>query len=262
MEFRGNNQRYQCRGYSLVELLVAMAIALVVMAGTYKVYVTQQDSYLLQEQVAEMQQNARTAKYIMTREIRMAGYDPLRTGKFGFVSAYNDSIRFTMDLIGEDGTVTAPGDDITFSVSAADQLVRDEGSGNQAVAENVDAIGFAYAFDGDGDGNIDTSAGGNIIWAIDSDDTDGVDQLDTYLDTDDDGILSASDDPNGDDLAAPVALDRIRAVRIWIITRTGNEERGYSNGSTYVLPKQRFTYNDGRRRQLVTTTVKCRNMAL
>ena len=262
MEFRGNNQRYQCRGYSLVELLVAMAITLVVMAGTYKVYVTQQDSYLLQEQVAEMQQNARTAKYIMTREIRMAGYDPLRTGKFGFVSAYNDSIRFTMDLIGEDGTVTAPGDDITFSVSAADQLVRDEGSGNQAVAENVDAIGFAYAFDGDGDGNIDTSAGGNIIWAIDSDDTDGVDQLDTYLDTDDDGILSASDDPNGDDLAAPVALDRIRAVRIWIITRTGNEERGYSNGSTYVLPKQRFTYNDGRRRQLVTTTVKCRNMAL
>ncbi|MCG6918841.1 MAG: prepilin-type N-terminal cleavage/methylation domain-containing protein, partial [Deltaproteobacteria bacterium] len=118
MEFRGNNQRYQCRGYSLVELLVAMAITLVVMAGTYKVYVTQQDSYLLQEQVAEMQQNARTAKYIMTREIRMAGYDPLRTGKFGFVSAYNDSIRFTMDLIGEDGTVTAPGDDITFSVSA------------------------------------------------------------------------------------------------------------------------------------------------
>ena len=42
-------------GYTLVELLVAMAITLVVMAGVYKVYVSQQDSYLLQEQVAELQ---------------------------------------------------------------------------------------------------------------------------------------------------------------------------------------------------------------
>jgi type IV pilus assembly protein PilW len=262
MEIRENNPRNQCWGYSLVELLVAMAITLVVMAGVYKVYVTQQDSYLLQEQVAEMQQNARTAKYIMTREIRMAGYNPTGLATTGFVSAYNDSIRFTLDITGEDGTITVPGDDITYSVSADDELERDEGSGNQAVVENVEVVGFAYAFDADGDGNIDTSAGGNIIWAIDSDKTDGIDQLDKYLDTNDDGIISASDDPNGDDLATPVPLDRIRAVRIWILTRTGNEQSEYSDTSTYVLANQRFPVNDGNRRYLVTTTVKCRNMAL
>ena len=249
-------------GYSLVELLVAMAITLLVMAGVYKVYVTQQDSYLLQEQVAEMQQNARTAKYIMTREIRMAGYNPTGLAAAGFVSAHNDSIRFTMDITGEDGTITVPGDDITYSVSTANDLERDEGSGKQAVVENVEAIGFAYAFDGDGDGNIDTSAGGNIIWAIDSDKTDGIDQLDKYLDTDDDGIISVSDNPNGEDLATPVPLDRIKAVRIWILARTGNEERGHSDTSTYVLANQRVPANDGNRRYLVTTTVKCRNMAL
>jgi type IV pilus assembly protein PilW len=262
MELIENIARDECWGYSLVELLVAMAITLVVMAGVYKVYVTQQDSYLLQEQVAEMQQNARTAKYIMTREIRMAGYNPTRLASTGFVSAHSDSIRFTMDLIGEDGTITVPGDDITYSVSAADQLMRDEGSGNQAVVENVEAIGFAYAFDADDDGNIDTSGGGNIIWAIDSDQTDGIDQLDKYLDTNDDGIISVSDDPNGDDLATPVPIDRIRAVRIWILTRTGNEQRDYSDTATYVLANQRITTNDRNRRQLVTTTVKCRNMAL
>jgi type IV pilus assembly protein PilW len=262
MEIRENYPGTQCWGYSLVELLVAMAITLVVMAGVYKVYVTQQDSYLLQEQVAEMQQNARTAKYIMTREIRMAGYNPTGLAATGFVSAYNDSIRFTLDITGEDGTITVPGDDITYSVSADDELERDEGSGNQAVVENVQAIGFAYAFDADGDGNIDTSAGGNIIWAIDSDKTDGIDQLDKYLDTDDDGIISASDDPNGDDLATPVPLDRIRAVRMWILTRTGNEQGEYSDTSTYVLANQRVPVNDGKRRHLVITTVKCRNLAL
>jgi type IV pilus assembly protein PilW len=167
-----------------------------------------------------------------------------------------------LDITGEDGNVTSPGDDITYSVSAANQLERDEGSGNQDVVENVEAIGFAYAFDADDDGNIDTSAGGNIIWAIDSDQTDGTDRLDKYLDTNDDGIISASDDPNGDDLATPVPLDRIRAVRIWILTRTGNELRDYSDTSTYVLANQRVTVNDRNRRQLVTTTVKCRNLAL
>lgn len=262
MELRKKKQSNQCWGYSLVELVVAMAITLVVMAGVYKVYVTQQDSYLIQEQVAEMQQNGRTAKYIITREIRMAGYDPMGSGKFGFVSAYNDTIRFTLDITVEDGAVTSPGDDVTYSVSAANQLERDDGSGNQAVVENVEAIGFAYAFDADGDGNIDTSGGGNIIWAIDSDQTDGTDQLDKYLDTNDDGIISASDDPNGDDLATPVPLDRIRAVRIWILTRTGNQLRDYSDTSTYVLANQRVTANDSNRRQLVTTTVKCRNLAL
>jgi type IV pilus assembly protein PilW len=258
----GCEELFYGHGYSLVELLVAMAITLVVMAGVYKVYVTQQGSYLLQEQVAEMQQNARTAKYIMTREIRMAGYDPTGLAAAGFVSAYNDSIRFTMDITGEDGTITVPGDDITFSVSVDNALQRDEGSGKQAMVENVQAVGFAYAFDWDGDGNIDTSAGGNIIWEIDSDKTDGNDQLDKSLDTNDDGIISASDDPNGVDLAASVPLDKIRAVRIWILAKTAKEERGYSDTSTYVLANQRVYANDGRRRQLIVTTVKCRNLAL
>jgi type IV pilus assembly protein PilW len=249
-------------GFSLVELLVAMAIALVVMAGVFQVYVTQQDTYLLQEQVAEMQQNARTARYIMTREIRMAGYDPTGLADAGFVSAYSDSIRFTMDIIAEDGTITVPGDDITYSVSTDAELQRNEGSGDLAVAENIEAIGFAYAFDADSNGSIDTSGGGNIIWAIDSDQTDGVDQLDKSLDTNDDGVISIDDNPAGVDLATPVPVDRIRAVRLWILASTSREDTSYSDNAVYVLSNQRVNPNDGNRRYLMTTTIKCRNLAL
>lgn len=260
------------QGFSLVELLVAMAIAGVVMAAVFKIYTTQQDSYLVQEQVAEMQQNLRTAKYILTREIRMAGYDPTAAGAaFGFVSAYGDSINFTMDIIGEDGAVTFPGDDITYFVSDS-KLERNEGAGNQEVVENIEAVGFAYAFDADDDGNIDTSANGNIIWAIDSDDTDADKRLDVTLDGNDDGTIDASDDTNGDGLiddndagtalSSPVDLERIRAVKIWILTRTGREDRAFADTSAYVVGNQRVNASDGSRRQLLTTMVKCRNMAL
>ena len=264
-------------GYTLVELLVAMAITLVVMAAVYKVYVSQQDSYLLQEQVAELQQNARTAKYIMTREIRMAGYDPFGTAGAKFESAAGDSIRFTMDILPKnadgtvgDGTITVPGDDITYAVFADDggqiNLGRNDGSNNRALVENIEAVGFGYAFDNDDDGELDTDPGsGNIIWAFDSD---GSGTLDKDLDTNNDGVIDAADSVDGVDLpvavavTGEVALEKIRAVRIWILARTANEEKGYSDTSTYVLANQRVSVNDGRRRQLVITTVKCRNLGL
>lgn len=248
-------------GFSLVELLVAMAITGVVMVVVFKVYTTQQDSYVLQEQVAEMQQNGRTAKYVMTREIRMAGYDPTGLAGAGFISAGGNIIHFTMDITNEDGSID-PGDDITYSLSADKELMRNDGTNNQAVVENVEAVGFAYAFDADDNGSIDTSAGGNIIWAIDSDVTDADSQLDTYLDTNDDGIISLDDNATGAALASPVPLDKVRAVRMWILARTGREDKAFADTTTYVVADQRVTASDGSRHHLLTTTVKCRNMAL
>ena len=249
-------------GFSLVELLVAMAMTGVVMAAVFKLYTTQQHSYLAQEQVAEMQQNARRAKYIMAREIRMAGYDPTAAGAvFGFVSAYGDKINITMDIRFEDGAITVPGDDITYSVSDC-KLKRNEGSGDQVVVESIEAVGFAYGFDEDEDGEIETSEAGNTIWAIDSNPTDTDKRLNKYLDTNDDGIISADDDAAGAELTKPVPLDRIRAVKIWLLARAGRADKNFSNRSTYILSNQRVYCNDGHRRYLLTTIVKCRNMAL
>jgi type IV pilus assembly protein PilW len=261
MERAKRNKGNLRSGFSLVELLVAMAITGVVMAAVFQIYTTQQDSYVLQEQVAEMQQNGRTAKYVMTREIRMVGYDPTGLAGAGFISAGGNIIHFTMDITNEDGNID-PGDDITYSLSANKELMRTNGTINQAVVENVEAVGFAYAFDADDNGSIDTSAGGNIIWAIDSDVTDADSRLDAYLDTNDDGIISIDDNAAGAALATPVPLDKIRAVRMWILARTGREDKAFADNTTYVVADQRVTANDGSRHHLLTTTVKCRNMAL
>jgi hypothetical protein len=44
------------------------------MAGIYRTFKIQQDSYLIQDQVTVMQQNLRGAMYLITRDLLMAGY--------------------------------------------------------------------------------------------------------------------------------------------------------------------------------------------
>ena len=62
------------RGFTLVELLIAMTIGLIILTALSSTFLMQRKIYDVQEQVAEMVQNARAAMDMMTREIRMAGY--------------------------------------------------------------------------------------------------------------------------------------------------------------------------------------------
>ena len=68
MKMRSNS------GFTLVELLVAIALGLVILAGLYNTFKSQHDSYIVQDQVAAMQQNLRAAMYMITRDLQMAGY--------------------------------------------------------------------------------------------------------------------------------------------------------------------------------------------
>ena len=273
-------------GVTLVELLVAMVIGLVVMAAIYSTYNSQQQQYLVQEQVAGMQQNLRAGMYFMSREARMAGYDPTQSGNFGLTDIryydLNDvlntngypKITFTVDY-DEDGTVGA-NETISYFMfdtgpyggtsDGVTDLGRNAGAGgNQLLAEAVESLGLAYAFDQDGDGELDTS-GGFVVWAIDSNNDN---LLDLNLDTNGDGVIDASDDTNGDGiiegvaLAAPVPLADIRAVKIWILARTDKVIRGQDDTDTYVVGRRVITPTGSAtafKRRLLITTVRCRNL--
>jgi type IV pilus assembly protein PilW len=92
------------KGITLLELLIAVVILVLVLAGVYVVFQGQERSYVVQNQVTEMNQNARIALEIMSREIRNAVYDPTRipgstgTGAGAAIKVANgNSIVYTSD---------------------------------------------------------------------------------------------------------------------------------------------------------------------
>ena len=147
--------RVSNQGLTLIELMIGMTIFLVVLGGIYSTFRSQHKSYLMQEEVAAMQQNIRTAMFYMTKEIRMAGCDPTGNAGAGIDTANANSISFTEDIRGDsdgsdpDGATNDPNENIAYALSG-NNLVRNTGGGNQVVAENIDALDFVYL---DADGN-------------------------------------------------------------------------------------------------------------
>ena len=267
------------KGFTLIELMVALAISGFIVAVVYIIYDSQQKSYVSQGQVSTMQQNLRAVMYFMQRETRMAGYDPLGSNSFSITDIRLRDINDNLDINGNgsleitidrDGNGALGAGDETVYYSIADfptaspdgnlDLVRRIGAGaRELLSENIVGLGFAYAFDNNADNQLDTSAGGNIIWAIDSDNDN---DLDTNLDTDDDGDIDVNDNPAGTALASNVNTDEIRAVMIWLLARVRKAEKNFYDDTTYVVANQRVTPNNGFRHRLLTTTVNCRNMGL
>ena len=64
----------RCQGFTLVELLMVLAIVSIVMGGIYSVFIRSNRVYISQEEVVAAQQEARSALDILGREIRMAGF--------------------------------------------------------------------------------------------------------------------------------------------------------------------------------------------
>jgi type IV pilus assembly protein PilW len=262
------------KGFTLVELLVSMAISLVVMGAVYSTYRSQQNSYVIQDQVAAAQQNLRAAMYTMKRDIQMAGFDPSnapgaakRTATFGVIVANDNSITITSDngTAGDHGNgAVDPGERIQYSLTGSGNLIRNAGGGDQTLAENIVAIGFAYAYGQTGTATMTLSANNNIIWAISSN-NDG--QLDTNLDTNDDGVIDLTDAGGanaiaGTALGTPVSIQTIKSVKIWLLARTAQQFTGYQDTNRYVVGKTVVTPQQGFMYRLLTETAKCRNLYL
>ncbi len=59
-------------GLSLVEMLIAMLISLILMAGVYQTYLGSKQAYRTQDGLSRIQENARFALDFLTKDIRMA----------------------------------------------------------------------------------------------------------------------------------------------------------------------------------------------
>ncbi len=62
------------RGFSLVELMVALLLAMVLITGVGSLFLSTNKTYTLQDELSHLQGNARAATDLLIREIRMSGY--------------------------------------------------------------------------------------------------------------------------------------------------------------------------------------------
>ena len=139
-------------GFTLVELMVSMSIGMVIIAAVTTTFMSQTRIYNAQEQINEMQQNARGALDIIAREVKMAGYNPNGASFLG-VTYSTTQLMVQADLDSTPGISVSSiaNEKITYEYDAANKrITRAVGDGGaQTLAEHVTAFDFSY-LDGTG----------------------------------------------------------------------------------------------------------------
>ncbi len=224
------NIRRSNQGFTIVELLIAMTVALLALGAIYSTFLNQYKSYVVQEETAAMNQNLRIALFYVQREIRMAGCDPTGNANARIITANATSINFSEDVRGDlddsdsDGDTDDANEDITYCLKA-NNLVKNTGGGNQKVVQNIDALDFVY---------LDGSSPPDVL------------------------------NPGGSSVPDE-SLDQIRSVEVTMVARTDKITLASKNNNAYfnqrgwqILAPQ----NDNFSRRCLTVWIKCRNLGL
>lgn len=215
------------KGFSIVELLVAMAISLLVLASVYSVFRSQQKSTVVREQINMMQQNLRAGMTVMTRDIRMAGYiHPVITAPLaaGITVANENELTFTLlkdtdsnpdPLVNTLKTIKYSLADYNNEDGDKDLVMEVDGGQQQLIAEDIDALDFVYL--------------------------------------DENGGVTAD-------------LGDIRSVQVTMVAKTGRGDQGYEDTTTYKnqqnaeLNMPNNPPNDNFRRRMLSREILCRNL--
>ena len=153
---------YSERGFSLLEMLIVLAIFTFIVGGIFSNLSQSQIRYQFEQEVAEVQQSARNAMDIMEREVKLAGfpkasyYDSAQNWTSansnkvaaGFITLAATNMVFEAD-VEEDGIVERV--DYNLASGTLSRSAQDKQAGGgapaavrQVLANNVTALTFTY----------------------------------------------------------------------------------------------------------------------
>lgn len=231
-------------GFTLIELLIALAVFGMAVSAIYGVYISQSRTYTVQNQVTAAQQDLRAGIDLVSRELRMAGLNPLGAPGVGFVNGTDSTfVAFTTDQDVNGHTDHTDGTDKEDNVSFEFR----NGALYFSIGDGTDS---------DGDSKIDVLQQGSAANPTARAIIDNVDKVEFAY------VLKGSATPTTDSTTINSNLANIQAVDVSILVRTSHQDPNYVNTTTYTTLSGApwGPFNDGYRRRLLTTVVKCRNM--
>ncbi|MFQ5939646.1 MAG: PilW family protein [Alphaproteobacteria bacterium] len=80
------------RGFTLVEIMVAVTIGLIILAAVAQLFATSRTAFVLEEGLARLQENGRFSMEFIVRDLRMAGY----AGCLNVSQALNTKANYTV----------------------------------------------------------------------------------------------------------------------------------------------------------------------
>lgn len=226
------------RGLTLLELMVAITIFSIATGAIYAAYQYQQNVYLTQEQIAELQQNARAGLLLLVRESRLAGYDPGERSKAGIMSAGPGELVFTADRDSSGILRDGSAEQVRFALT------------NDADKDGIaDGLPCALGEEFNGTGGLHTVVP-------------NVDALEFYYHLAD-----------GSATLTPPSPDDIRSITVSLLVKTGGKMKGHTDTQHYFPasnPGQETgsgkkvwgPFHDNYQRRLLISEIKCRNMGI
>ncbi|MDA3834879.1 MAG: prepilin-type N-terminal cleavage/methylation domain-containing protein [Spirochaetales bacterium] len=193
------------KGFTLIELLVAIVIFGMVIAGIVTSKIRQQGQGISQQQAVEMQQTVRAVIYLISRELRTAGFNP----------------EFQKH---DTGITTATATSLTFNRVASDDGDNNDGDSETDEAGELDTITYTFQdsdADGDYDITVEYNGGGAQLIAENIEPPDPLvpmDRMFIYF------------DQTGVETTAPTDVTSIR-IRITATTDTNQLARSTTNNT-------------------------------
>lgn len=133
------------RGFSLIELMIAMVISIFVIAAIYTLFRSSSEVFVSQEQIVGVRQDIRATLGMITQNIRMAGLDPSRNATdAGIESANATSLHILYDYDGDGVCDTDLDYKYVPEENAFKVLISGDG-GYQPIVSDIFSVQFTYS---------------------------------------------------------------------------------------------------------------------
>lgn len=226
------------RGFSIVELMVAMLISLFLIAGVVSVYLSTTESSRVSRGLRTMQENARFAFSTLRNNLQMAGYiddyDPtIIVTPFDTTATSDSSVKITYEgILDCTGTAVAaippstrPMVTNAFSLNGGALICQGNTAATETIVPGVDQMRVLYGLDDDEDKIADRYVQAATVTA---------------------------DDPNN-------WQENVVSLRIGLLLNSVENIKPNAEQETHQLLDIQITTNDRRMHRVFTNTIILRN---